>query len=73
MPRHSKKTNQPTQTIFSDSQDILMDAPIGIFTSTPEGRFISANPTMAKIFGYESPRDLVESVNKSTTLTVIYC
>jgi len=50
-----------------------MDAPIGIFTSTPEGRFISANPTMAKIFGYESPRDLVESVNKSTTLTVIYC
>lgn len=36
-----------------------MGAPIGIFTSSPEGRYLSANPAMARIFGYASPQALV--------------
>ncbi len=62
MPRPSKKNNQPSQNIFPDPHDILMNAPIGIFTSTPEGRLLSVNPTMAKMFGYESPQEMLESV-----------
>ncbi len=62
MPHPSNKKNQPGQTNFSDPHDILNNAPIGIFTSTPEGRFIAANSTMARIFGYDSPEDLMESV-----------
>lgn len=34
----------------------------GIFRSTPQGRFIEANREMARILGYDSPEDLMESV-----------
>ena len=43
-------------------QDLFMNAPIGVFTSTPEGRFLSANPAMARMLGYDSPEELMESV-----------
>ncbi len=44
-----------------DAQDILMNAPIGIFTSTPQGSFIAVNPAMAAIYGYDSPQHMLES------------
>jgi two-component system, cell cycle sensor histidine kinase and response regulator CckA len=62
MPRPSKEKNEPGPTSFPDPHDILMSAPIGIFTSTPEGRFLSANPAMARMYGYDSPDDMVKSV-----------
>ncbi|MFP4397769.1 MAG: PAS domain S-box protein [Desulfonatronovibrio sp.] len=62
MPRPSSKKKEPGQYPFSDLHDILTNAPIGIFTSTPEGRFLSANPELAEIFGYDSPEELIESV-----------
>ena len=34
----------------------------GIFQSTPEGRFLSVNPAMARILGYEGVQDLLEGV-----------
>jgi PAS domain S-box-containing protein len=39
-----------------------MGAPVGIFVSSPEGRYLLANETMAELFGYDSPEDLIESV-----------
>ncbi|HDQ40357.1 MAG TPA: PAS domain S-box protein, partial [Desulfonatronum sp.] len=45
-----------------DLQDIFDNAPIGIFTSTPEGTFLSVNPAMAEIFGYDSPQEMIASV-----------
>ncbi|HWQ12820.1 MAG TPA: GAF domain-containing protein [Roseiflexaceae bacterium] len=33
----------------------------GIFQSTPDGRFVSANPAMARILGYDSPEELIAS------------
>jgi PAS domain S-box-containing protein len=62
MPQPSKKENQPDQTAFSDPHDILMNAPIGVYTSTPEGRYMSANPALAEMYGYDSPEELIESV-----------
>jgi len=38
----------------------------GIYQSTPEGRFLSANPAMAKIYGYDSAEELIESVTDMT-------
>jgi len=46
---------------FEDPLDLLMGAPIGIFTSSPEGRYLSANPAMARIFGYDSPQALIDA------------
>ncbi|MFP4348934.1 MAG: PAS domain S-box protein [Desulfococcaceae bacterium] len=48
-------------------QDVFNNAPIGIFTSTPEGRYISANPALAGMFGYESPEELIASITDIAT------
>ncbi len=34
----------------------------GIFVSTPEGRLLTANPALARMFGFRSPRELLDSV-----------
>ncbi len=49
------------QTRFS-SIETLESAPIGIFMSTPEGRFVYVNSEMARMCGYESPAELIETV-----------
>jgi len=41
---------------------IFEEAMVGIFQSTPEGRFLSANPAMARFLGYDSPLDLMEGI-----------
>jgi PAS domain S-box-containing protein len=46
----------------SDAQDILDHAPIGIFKTTPEGQFLYANQALAEMYGYATPRDLIDSV-----------
>jgi len=38
---------------------IFENAIEGIFQSTPDGRFISANPATARMFGYNSPQQLI--------------
>lgn len=34
----------------------------GIFQTTPEGRYISANPALARIYGYDSPEALMANL-----------
>jgi two-component system, cell cycle sensor histidine kinase and response regulator CckA len=34
----------------------------GIFQTTPEGRYLSANPALARIFGYDSPEKMMATV-----------
>jgi PAS domain S-box-containing protein len=43
-------------------QAIFENSPEGIFQSTPEGRYISVNPAMARIYGYDSPEEMIESI-----------
>ncbi|HKC36003.1 MAG TPA: PAS domain S-box protein, partial [Chitinophagaceae bacterium] len=43
------------QAIFDNTAD-------GIYQSTIDGKFIMVNPSMARIFGYDSPGDLLRSV-----------
>jgi len=42
---------------------IFDNAPVGIFQSTPEGRFLNVNPSMASIFGYDSPEEMVTLID----------
>lgn len=61
--RQSPNVSHPSTGITAqESSEILQNAPIGIFTSTPEGRFLDANPTLARMFGYGSPEELIDSV-----------
>ncbi len=42
---------------------IFENALEGIFQTTPDGHFISANPALAQIYGYDNPEELIENVN----------
>jgi PAS domain S-box-containing protein len=41
---------------------IFDKAIVGIFQSTPEGRFLSVNPSMAFTFGYDSPEEMIANI-----------
>jgi PAS domain S-box-containing protein len=43
-------------------RSIYENAVDGIFQSTPEGRFINVNPAMARMYGYESPQELITQI-----------
>jgi PAS domain S-box-containing protein len=58
-PSAQKETDLPPAL---DLQDIFENAPVGIYTSTPDGRFLAANPAMAAMFGFDSPEDLIASI-----------
>jgi PAS domain S-box-containing protein len=41
-------------------RSIFENAGEGIFQSTPDGRYITANPALARIYGYDSPEEVTE-------------
>ncbi len=55
-----KKTQEMYRNIFEHAVE-------GIFQTTLDGKFIHANPAIAQIFGYGSPRELIDSVNNIGT------
>jgi two-component system cell cycle sensor histidine kinase/response regulator CckA len=44
-------------------QSLFENAIEGIFQTSPEGRFLSANPALARMCGYSSPGEMIESVH----------
>src|SRR5919199_4839605 len=49
------KAEQKYRRIFENALE-------GIFQTTPDGRYISANPALAQIYGYDSPEDLIANL-----------
>ena len=45
-----------------DYEALVANTPMGVYTATPEGRFLSANPAMVRLLGYDSEKQLVTSV-----------
>ncbi|HEY6166825.1 MAG TPA: histidine kinase dimerization/phosphoacceptor domain -containing protein [Verrucomicrobiae bacterium] len=43
-------------------RSIFENAVEGIYQTTPEGRFVIANPALARIYGYDSPEELILDV-----------
>ena len=43
-------------------RSIFENATEGIFQTTPDGRYISANPTLAQIYGYSSPDEMIQAI-----------
>jgi PAS domain S-box-containing protein len=50
-----KESEKKYRNIFENAQE-------GIFQSTPDGRFISANPSLASMFGSKTPEELIELI-----------
>ena len=43
-------------------RNIFENAVEGIFQATPDGRYISANPALARLYGYQSPTELITNL-----------
>ena len=43
-------------------RSIFVNAVEGIFQTTPDGRYLSANPALTRIYGYSSPDELMASL-----------
>ena len=60
-----KKREEINQTLKESEKNyrsIFKHVGIGLFQSTPKGKFINVNITMAHLFGYLSPEEMIESV-----------
>jgi PAS domain S-box-containing protein len=68
--------HKKTETILAAKENhyrgIFENAPVGIFQTTHEGKFIDANPALANMFGYDTPNELMNTVNQSSIAFVLY-
>lgn len=48
---------------LNNCPEILRNAPIGIFLSTPEGKYLFVNKALARMHGYDRPEDLMGAVD----------
>jgi len=53
---------EKAQAAESKYRSIFENAVEGIYQSTPQGRYISANPAMARLYGYDSPEALMAGI-----------
>jgi PAS domain S-box-containing protein len=51
-----RQAEEKYRTIFENAVE-------GIFQTTPDGGYISANPALARIYGYSSPEELMANLN----------
>lgn len=57
-----RQTSLSLQLAEAQYRSIVENAVEGIFQTTPEGRYRTVNPMLAKIYGYDSPADLMETL-----------
>ncbi len=46
-------------------KNLFENAPVGIFHSTPNGKLCRVNNALSKMWGYDSPEELIKEVNKT--------
>lgn len=57
-----QQTEQALRQAEEKYRSIFENASEGLFQTTPDGRYISANPALSRILGYDSPWDLMSTV-----------
>jgi PAS domain S-box-containing protein len=57
-----KEAEEALRNAETRYRSIFENATEGIFRTTPEGRIHIANPALARMFGYQSPEELMSSV-----------
>lgn len=53
-------------------KNVFDNAPIGIFHSTPDDKFIRVNKALSDMWGYENPEELINQVNKFCVSEKLY-
>ena len=67
-----KKAEEALKNSEAKYRNIFENAIEGIYQSTIEGRFITANAALARMAGYESPEELIESIKDIGTQLYVY-
>jgi len=57
-----KQAEEALKQAEANYRSIFENAVEGIFQTTPEGFYLSANPALARIYGYHSPEELIENL-----------
>ncbi|WP_317134505.1 Uma2 family endonuclease [Leptolyngbya sp. 7M] len=57
-----KRAEEALRIAEENYRSIFENALEGIFQSSPGGQFINANPALAKIYGYNSPAEMMASI-----------
>jgi len=52
---HPAQTEEKYRSIFEEAIE-------GVFQTSVDGRFLSANPSLAHVHGYASPQELIDSI-----------
>ncbi len=60
-----KLAEQALQSAEQKYRRIFENAILGIFQTTPEGEFLSVNPALARMAGYDSPEDFLNNVHST--------
>lgn len=60
--RERQKTQEALQEAEEKYRMIFENAVEGIFQATPEGKYLSANLALARLYGYSSPNELIENL-----------
>jgi PAS domain S-box-containing protein len=62
--KQAEKTASATEKRY---RDIVEDAVEGMVQATPEGEFIAVNPAFARMLGYDSPEEVLNSITDIDT------
>ena len=57
-----KRTEQALMQSEKKYRSIFDNALEGIFQTTPDGRYLTVNPALARMYGYDSPGEMMEAV-----------
>ncbi len=57
-----KRAEEALRIAEENYRSIFENALEGIFQSSPQGRFLSVNPALARIYGYNSPKEMIDSI-----------
>jgi PAS domain S-box-containing protein len=61
--RQRRQAQEALRLAEEKYRGIFENAVEGIFQTTADGRMVTANPMMARIFGYDSPEEMIELLN----------
>jgi PAS domain S-box-containing protein len=67
-----KQTEEALRESEEKYREFFEHAPLGIFRTTMEGRFVEANPALAAMLGYRSPSELVASISNIAEQLYVY-
>jgi PAS domain S-box-containing protein len=66
-----RKAEESLRQSEANYRNLFMNAPIGIFQASPEGRLLTANPALASTLGYSSADELMAGVGDAALQAVV--